>query len=263
MAAEPDLTPPGYAAGVIHMHSDYSHDGHDSLEQLRDVCVERKIRFVGMTDHAEDFIPEVFSEFVQHCDAISTPEVEFIPGLEFRFAGYKGMHLLALGLREWIEPRTPEDFCAMTRDRARFTVLAHPVLCKYRIAPCILEHVDAIEVWNGNYNTRYLPDPRSIEIVHDLRTRRPNVVATVGLDQHNSQNDRELRTLIDPAELTDPLAALKGGRFTNLGRNRRFDAHATLAPGAMRRLKIARTGLDMVNQLHERTIRTLRRIGIA
>jgi hypothetical protein len=250
-------------AGAIHMHSDYSHDGHDSLEQLKDACIARGIRFVGMTDHAEDFIPEIFSEFVQHCDALSDDQVTFIPGLEFRFSGYKGMHLLALGLREWIEPKTPEDFCAMTNGRARFTILAHPVLCKYNIAPVVLEQIDAIEVWNGNYNTRYLPDPRSIDLVSELRLRRPELVATVGLDQHNSKNDREIRVLIDAADLGDPLAALQAGHFTNLGRTMHFDAHASLPAARLRRLRAARHGLDMINRVHERTIKTLRRIGIA
>src|SRR5690349_8425792 len=97
-------------AGVIHMHSDYSHDGRDSLEQLRDVCLERGIRFVGMTDHAEDLDPEVFGEYVRNCEALSDDQVLFVPGLEYRFAGLKGLHLLAVGLREWISPRTPAEF---------------------------------------------------------------------------------------------------------------------------------------------------------
>jgi hypothetical protein len=250
-------------AGAIHMHSDYSHDGHDSLEQLKEACVARGIRFVGMTDHAEDFVPEIFSEFVQHCDALSDADVTFIPGLEFRFSGYKGMHLLALGLRDWIAPTTPEEFCTMAKAHAQFTVLAHPVLCKYRIAPIVFDTIDAIEVWNGNYNTRYLPDPRSIDIVTTLRARRPEVVATVGLDQHDSRNDREMRVFIDASSLSDPLGALKRGDFTNFGRTMRFDARAALAPGTPRGVRGARAGLDLVNSVHERTIKTLRRIGIA
>ena len=41
--------------GIVHVHSDYSHDGHDSLEHLHAVCAKRGIGFVGLTDHAEDF----------------------------------------------------------------------------------------------------------------------------------------------------------------------------------------------------------------
>jgi len=248
--------------GAIHMHSDYSHDGHDSLEQLREVCLERHIRFVGITDHAEDLDAEVFGEYLKHCDELSDSHFRFIPGLEYRFAGLKGLHLLAIGLREWIEPRTPEEFLDQASRAARFTVLAHPVLAKYQIPDVVLERIDAIEVWNANYNTRYLPDPRSIALVHKLREHRPELVATVGLDQHDSSNDRELRTVITGTDFYDPVAALRAGRFTCVGRIMSFDSHATLTPGRSRWLSIARPALDTVNGVHDRAVRALRRIGV-
>ena len=118
-------------AGAIHMHSDYSHDGLDSLEMLREACIARKIRWVGMTDHAEDISPEVYGEYKKHCAALSDEEVRFIPGLEFRFAGLRGVHLFALDLAEWMRPATPADFFDHADRHARLTVLAHPVLCRY------------------------------------------------------------------------------------------------------------------------------------
>ena len=58
--------------GAIHMHSDYSHDGRDSLETLRDSCMERGIGFVGMSDHAEDLVPEESLEYKARCAACTT-----------------------------------------------------------------------------------------------------------------------------------------------------------------------------------------------
>ena len=84
--------------GAIHMHSDYSHDGLDSLENLREVCITRGIRWVGLTDHAEDLDEEVFGEYLAHCVSLSDNEFTFIPGLEFRFAGFRGVHLFAVGI---------------------------------------------------------------------------------------------------------------------------------------------------------------------
>jgi hypothetical protein len=249
-----------YQVGVIHMHSIYSHDGKDALESMHDDCVARGIQFVGMTDHAEDFTPDLFEEYVRHCDAVSSNEVLFIPGLEFRFPGLKGMHLFALGLRSWIAPRTPDEFIELARRAARLTVLAHPVYAKYKIPEVVLKHIDGIEVWNGNYNTRWLPDPRAIEIVRTVRAHRPHVIATVGLDQHDSSNDRELRLYI-AKRAPDPLAELRAGRFMNVGRTMHFDSAAELSPGRMRALKLARATLDRVDRTHDRTMRFLRKLG--
>ena len=40
---------------VVHVHSSYSHDGRDSLEDLREFGLAHGIQLIGMTDHAEDF----------------------------------------------------------------------------------------------------------------------------------------------------------------------------------------------------------------
>ncbi|HEY9448937.1 MAG TPA: PHP domain-containing protein [Gemmatimonadaceae bacterium] len=243
------------------MHSDYSHDGKDSLEVLRETCVARGIRFIGMTDHAEDLVPEEFEEYRQQCAELSGADVRLIPGLEFRFAGHHGLHLLALDLREWITPTTPAEFFEQTRSTARMTVLAHPTLAHYRIPQVVLDHIDAIEVWNGNYNTRYLPDPRSMRLVSELRRGRPNMVATVGLDQHDSRNDRELRVVL-PGEADDPIAELKAGRFINVGRTMRLDSHASLSPARLGTLSVVRGVYDVIERVQDRATRFMLRIGV-
>lgn len=249
-------------AGAIHMHSDYSHDGLDSLETLRERALERGIRFVGMTDHAEDLVPELFEEYVRHCAAVSDEQVRIIPGLEFRFAGFRGVHLLALGLREWITPRTPTEFVEQTRTAAQFTVLAHPVLARYEIPQVVLEHIDGIEVWNANYNTRYLPDPRAMRLFHRVHHTRPEVVATAGLDQHDSRNDRETRVLVTEGT-PDPLGELRAGRFGNRGRTMRFDSRASLSPGRMRLLTATRWAFDLAERTQDRMVRSFRGIGMS
>ena len=40
--------------GIVHVHSSYSHDGHDSVEDLRSFAERQGIGFIGLTDHAED-----------------------------------------------------------------------------------------------------------------------------------------------------------------------------------------------------------------
>ena len=249
--------------GAFHMHSDYSHDGLDSLEQLREVSITRGIGWIGLTDHAEDLDEEIFGEYVRHCASLSDDTFRYTPGLEFRFAGLRGMHLLALGVTAWMTPKTPEEFFDQAARSARFTILAHPVLCKYAPPQIVRDRIDAIEVWNTNYNTRYLPDPRAIDLYHEISTARPEVVATVGLDQHDSRNDRQVRTVFDASDAADPIAALRAGAHGNLGRGLRFDSRATIDPGEMRSLRVRRAALDTVNRVHDRVMFAARRLGIA
>jgi len=250
---------PNARYGAIHMHSDFSHDGMDSLETLRRTCMERGIGFVGMSDHAEDLLPESFEEYKRRCAELSGDGLVMIPGLEFRFAGLKGLHLIALGLREWIAPKTPAEFFEQSRGAAAMTVLAHPVLTRYRIPDVVLEQIDAIEIWNGVYNTRYLPDTRSIRMVREVMRRRPGVVATVGLDQHDSRNDRELRVVLHRAT-PDPLAELKAGRFENVGRTMRLDSRAFLSPARLGTLSAVRGVYDVFERAQDRAAHAVRRL---
>src|SRR5688572_5615420 len=150
------------AVGIIHVHSDYSHDCCDSLESLREFALARNIAFVGLTDHAEDFAPERFERYVRHCRALSDERLTLVPGLEYRFEGFPGLHLLALCLTSWIAPQTPQDFILVARHAAKLTIVAHPTLANYRVPDAIAAGIDAVEVWNATYNTRYLPDPQAI-----------------------------------------------------------------------------------------------------
>ncbi len=248
---------PPREAGVVHVHSDYSHDGLDSLEQLRAFAVRRGIAFVGLTDHAEDFDPPRFRRYLEHCREVSAGGPSLLPGLEFRFASHPGLHLLALGLTEWIEPATPADFLSQARGRAGFTVVAHPLLARYRLPEEVAAGIDAIEVWNAAYNTRWLPDPRAIALLQRVRRTRPDVVGIAGLDQHDASNDRETRVLLDRRDLADPLAALRGGRFENRGRLLRFDARVTWGPWRLAALCGVRRAFDRLERVQDGVARRL------
>ena len=244
--------------GIVHVHSDYSHDGFDSLERLRHLALERGIGFVCLTDHAEDLDAESFPGYQRHCERLSDASVRMIAGLEFRFAGYRGLHLLALGLREWVEPATPEAFLSQAAPRAGFTIMAHPVYPDYRAPDSVLEGIDAIEVWNAAYNTRYLPDPKAIAMVREGRRRRPELLGTAGLDQHDGSNDREVRILLDAGNEHDPLAALRWGRFTNVGRTMRFRPQLDWGQLRMLGLSALRWGFDAVERVQHYGGRALR-----
>lgn len=239
------------AVGVVHVHSAYSHDSRDSLASLREFALARSLRFVGLTDHAEDFDSDRFSAYRAECAALSDDQVKLIPGLEFRFEGYTGLHLLALGLTRWITPAKPGDFIEQTRGVTALTIAAHPVLFKYHAPDEVLASIDAIEVWNAKYNTRYLPDPMAIRLLHTVRRTRPDVVGTVGLDQHDATNDRKSRVIVNAAA-PDPLAELRAGRFQNRGLNMTFGPEVAWPVYGLPLLQATRFVFDRVERMQER-----------
>lgn len=241
--------------GIIHVHSDYSRDGLDSLERLREVALQRGIAFVGLTDHAEDFTSERWSEYEAHCRRLSDERLSLVAGLEYRFPRVTGLHLLALGLRRWIEPATPGDFIRETRGNATLTIVAHPVLANYQIPDEVQRGIDAIEVWNAAYNTRYLPDPQAVRILQRIRVWRPEVVGTAGLDQHDCSNDRETRVTVNGDG--DPIALLRAGRFMNSGRTMRFDPTVGWGPVRLRALAVVRWAFDRLERAQDRLARGL------
>ncbi|MDZ4672874.1 MAG: PHP domain-containing protein [Gemmatimonadota bacterium] len=238
--------------GALHVHSAYSHDGRDSLADLRAFAVRHHLSFLAMTDHAEDFDQARFDAFRAECAAQSDAQVVLIPGLEFRFPGFPGLHLLALGMREWMSPGTPAEFLADARRAAGFTIVAHPILPNYQVPADVTAHIDAIEIWNASYNTRYLPDPRAIALFQRLRTRRPELRATVGLDQHDARNFRETCIEMTAEAARDPIAALRSGDYRNVGRWVRLEATPMLGPGSLAMLHVARGCLDVVERAQER-----------
>jgi hypothetical protein len=252
--------PVGGAVGIVHVHSDYSHDGRDSLASIKGRAAAAGIRFVALTDHAEDFDEARFGEYTALCRQISDGQVSLLPGLEFRFARHRGLHLLALGLEQWLTPATPEAFAAEVARAAVLTVMAHPVLAQYQMPPAVRAVIGAIEVWNGAYNTRYLPDPRAITLLQDLQRDRPEVVAIAGLDQHDGANDRRIRVgLVDAADDGAPLQALRAGRFVNRAVTMSFGARAAWSGTRIGILAAARAVLDAADGTQERVARAWRR----
>ena len=240
---------PDGLAGALHVHSAYSRDGHDPLERVREWAEAAGIRFVGMTDHAEDFDATRFDEYRTACRAVSDDAVQIIPGLEFRFTGHRGLHLLACGLDQWVQPQTLEDFGASVANAARLTILAHPILTGYRVPTGICHCINAVEVWNASYNTRYLPDPHAMALLHGVQRSRPAVVGIAGLDQHDASNDRRTRVVLNNArDLVDPLVAIREGRFTNSGQTMSFAASADLPPTVLTALMAARAVFDRVER---------------
>ncbi|MGH7629368.1 MAG: PHP domain-containing protein [Gemmatimonadales bacterium] len=244
----------GRTVGIVHVHSDYSHDGRDSLEVLQLFAAKRGIAFVGLTEHAEDFDAARFDRYREHCRRASVGGVRLLPGLEFRFEGFPGLHLLVLGLGAWIEPRTPEELVAIVPRASGFSILAHPRLARYRVPDAVAAAIDGIEVWNAAYDTRYLPDPQAIRLLRRLQGKYPRLVGVAGLDQHDAGNDRGTRVVLRTPG-PDPLVELRAGRFDNVGRTMRFGARVDWSRWSLGGLVVVRTLFDVAERTQDRLAR--------
>ena len=206
--------------GIFHVHSSYSSDGRLSLETLREECVKRKLAFMVVTDHAEDFPSgtDGVKKFVTHCDAVSGNNFWVIPGLEFVIDKERAVHLLVVGLNALPLDDGVEGILktVLEQETDAFTVLAHPSRSDYYIPPDYEEKIDGIEVWNAAYDTRYLPDQRTLRFFFSLLQKNPGLIGFGGLDLHDRPGFRGVHiSVTDPwLTISGLLDLLKRGRFT-------------------------------------------------
>lgn len=242
-----------HALAVLHVHTDWSHDGRDSLAAVAAFAARERLRYVFLTDHAEDFDSARFLAYLQECEAHSTPAHQIVPGLEFRFEGYPGLHLLAVGLRQWISPASPEGFCQAARAHAEFLVMAHPLLTRYQVPESVLGQLHGVEVWNAQYNTRYLPDGKAIAFWSGASQRWPHLIATAGTDQHRLQVEGRVRLRLPVAG--DPFHALREGTFDNQGLTMTFSSRPAWGPGRLKAIGWLRILLERVKRWRNRHVR--------
>lgn len=241
---------------VMHVHSEWSHDGHDSMASIAAFAAREQLRYVFLTDHAEDFDAERFADYLNECNAHSTAAHQLIPGLEFRFEGHPGLHLLAVGLQQWMSPETPDEFCQQGASNAAFLVMAHPLLTKYQAPESVLSQLHGIEVWNAQYNTRYLPDGKALAFWLNARERWPQLVATVGTDQHRLHVEGKARLRLPLGG--DPVSTLREGSFYNQGLTMSFSSTPVWGPGRLAALRWLRVVLEQVKKWRNRRARQSR-----
>lgn len=249
----------GERVGIVHVHSTYSSDGHDSLDEVREFAAVRGIQWVALSDHAEDFTEEIFQHYVAECARLSDTHVRLYPGLEYRFPGFRGLHLLAFDLRRMITPATPSEFMTQAPGACALTVAAHPVLYRHTLPPDVADRIDAIEVWNASYNTRYLPDVDAIRLYRRLHRQRPELRALTGLDQHDASNDRELRVIVRGDASASPFALIRDGNYRNVGRTLTLAPTIEWSAARVSMWRLVRWGYDRVERVQDRLALARRR----
>lgn len=200
--------------GILHCHSNYSYDAKLSLRELKALFQKNGVQFVCMTEHTDELTEEQASEFVGECEALSDETFRFIPGFE---VPYKHTHILMIGMREFLGnyASTIEVLKEWTM-RAQFVVLAHPVRNNFQVDDNLLQEINALEVWNQQYEGKRVPRSRSLMLLDQLHAQKPSLLATGGVDFHRTEHFGTPLVSLAAESLTEVsiMEKLQTGAFT-------------------------------------------------
>ncbi len=215
--------------GILHCHSTYSYDAKLSLSELKELLQKNGVRFVCMTEHTDELTKERATEFIAECERLSDDSFLCIPGFEVPYlsAGQGGehAHILMIGTRTFHEVYAPTiDILKHWTADASFVVLAHPVRNQFIVDDGLLEEIDALEVWNQQYEGKRVPRVRSLKLFDSLHNIKPSLVATGGVDLHRREHfGAPLITLsVDECSESAILEKLKIGAFLVSSNEARF-----------------------------------------
>ncbi len=181
----------------LHVHTNYSHDGHDSVEKIIASAIVQKLDGIAICDH--DTMDGSFAarEYVaaNHLDLI------IIPGMEVTTS--KG-HLLVLGIEEKIDKGlSPAETIKIAREMNDTVVIIvpHPFHPFRHSIGNVQSGIDAIEIYNSRLFTGLGNK------IACITAARNNITAVAGSDAH-SADCVGLATVIVDAE-PDPKAILR------------------------------------------------------
>ena len=245
--------------GIVHVHSNYSYDGHNSLEEIARYARTRGYHFVGMTEHSDTFDRSRMRDYVQDCARMSTSECLLIPGIEFRCG--KDLHLVGVGVGAYTADDDPLRVTDFIHGEGGMAVIAHPIRNHYRLPAGLAGAADAIEVWNAAYDGRFVPNDRSLALLGELRrTGNESLLAFGAQDLHRIVNHGHVEITVgrDDASAGSIVAALKKGEFTISNPYFRLQPRQDVGPAALARIRLARRlytlGRAMRDILHRRAL---------
>jgi predicted metal-dependent phosphoesterase TrpH len=163
----------------LHVHTDYSHDGTDSVEKIIEGAVAKKLDGIALCDHDTTEGVHAARKYI----ADHHVELLIIPGIEVTTT--KG-HLIALGIEEEIETGlSPEETIRIAREKkgAGVIIAPHPFHpFRHSIGNlCIELDVDALEIYNSRY---FFGAANEIARIKALRNK---ITAVAGSDAHSAE----------------------------------------------------------------------------
>jgi hypothetical protein len=181
-----------------------------------------------MTEHVDEMTPESATAFVQECEALSDEKFCFIPGFEVAYlphGAHDHAHVLMVGMREFLGTYAPSsEALEKWMKKASFVVLAHPVRNNFVVDDSLLTHMDALEVWNQQYEGKRVPRTHSLQLLSELRARKQTLLAIGGVDFHRTEHFGAPLISLDVSACTEQhiLEKLQTGAYTVVSERTHF-----------------------------------------
>jgi predicted metal-dependent phosphoesterase TrpH len=172
--------------GLIHIHSSFSYDGKNSIQEWAAFLKLKGYDFACFTEHDDDFDQHKMAQLVKECKDISDASFYAVPGLEFRCSNK--VHLLGLGVTTYKRADGPIAAAQFIKGAGGLSVLAHPRGYERNITKALLEYIDGIEAWNASKDGRFLPSSDSIQFCMECKRANPTVMLVGGADVHSIES---------------------------------------------------------------------------
>jgi len=201
--------------GAIHIHSTYS-DGDLTLPEVCATYRAAGCGFIAVTDHAESFNAEKLRQYVAECEALSSPELRVIAGLEFGCE--RRMHVLGIGVTDLAMTRDPALVFAHIERHGGVSVIAHPHQDNFAWIESFETLPHGVEVWNSKYDGRYAPRVATFDLLSRLQQRRRDLRAFYSQDMHWRRQYRGLFLDVAAGQGTrdEIVRALRTGDFAGV-----------------------------------------------
>ena len=138
-----------------HVHSNWSYDGHYTLDDIAAAFARKRYRVVLMAEHDVGFSEERWRAYRDACAAASTDRLLLVPGIEYQDAG-NVVHIATWGtaLPFFGEARPTDETIRSVRELGGLSVLAHPARrgASELFATAGAELPDGFELWNRKYD---------------------------------------------------------------------------------------------------------------
>jgi hypothetical protein len=204
--------------GALHLHTDLSHDGRMSFDELTSFLKEKGYQFMTITEHSYDVTQEQMDEQARMADAATTEDFLVLAGIEFRCRS--GIDILGLGVHQTTESEEMSEVIDHILAHNGVAIFAHPgQRAGYVIEKDWVNKLDGAELYNLKEG-KLLPQLPSLRLCRMMLRWKPSLNIHFGLDLHRpdgflfvsndvfaERNDRE-----------SILKALRQGEFTNTSR---------------------------------------------
>jgi len=236
--------------GYIHVHSNYSFDGKNSVKELAEFFAAKGYEFVCLTEHADDFDDFKMASLVNDCKKYSDKYITVVPGLEYRCNDL--VHLLGIGVTELCGSDDPIEVSRHIKQNGGVAIVAHPRGYEKNLTPTLINVIDGLEIWSGPKDSRFFPHWESLLTFKNLKRIYPSLIGLGGADLHTIEAYFPLDTIIKTNSEAFSSSGFSNGVLSIKG------AYWNLLPGSISSfqreltLKVLRIALNMAKRFMHR-----------